>query len=296
MFERYTEKARRVVFFGRYEASQFGADAIGPEHLLLGLLREDIHLLGRLFDSPTDALDAVRREIAARVTAGERISMSVDLPLSLAAKEGLGRAQEAADRPGRRYIGTEELLLGILNDTATVAFAALRGCGVDVDGVLIRIDEIASCAGAAEKADEQIADLVVQNMGVTAKRVIATSRDEARILGAAAVEPQHLLLGLVGEDKWLLAYFGARSVSDASLRSQLSAGSGHSKLVLLSQGSADVLRGAVDAAEDLRSETVDSEHLLIGLLRSPNPETVRLLNSWGITEERVLDDLRKENE
>ena len=41
MFERYTEKARRVIFFARYEASQFGAPAIEPEHLLLGLMRED---------------------------------------------------------------------------------------------------------------------------------------------------------------------------------------------------------------------------------------------------------------
>ena len=49
MFERYTEKARRVIFFARYEASQFGAPAIEPEHLLLGLMREDKTLTGRFF-------------------------------------------------------------------------------------------------------------------------------------------------------------------------------------------------------------------------------------------------------
>ena len=53
MFERYTEKARRVIFFARYEASQFGAPAIEPEHLLLGLMREDKTLTGRFFPART---------------------------------------------------------------------------------------------------------------------------------------------------------------------------------------------------------------------------------------------------
>jgi len=52
MFERYTEKARRVIFFARYEASQFGSPYIEAEHLLLGLLREDTALAGRLSRSP----------------------------------------------------------------------------------------------------------------------------------------------------------------------------------------------------------------------------------------------------
>ncbi len=50
MFERYTEKARRVIFFARYEASQFGAQAIEPEHILLGLMREDKVLTSRFID------------------------------------------------------------------------------------------------------------------------------------------------------------------------------------------------------------------------------------------------------
>ncbi len=50
MFERYTEKARRVIFFARYEASQFGAAQIEAEHILLGLIREDKHLTTRFFN------------------------------------------------------------------------------------------------------------------------------------------------------------------------------------------------------------------------------------------------------
>ena len=57
MFERYTEKARRVIFFARYEASQFGAQAIEAEHILLGLLREDKQLTQKFFRSPHSTVE-----------------------------------------------------------------------------------------------------------------------------------------------------------------------------------------------------------------------------------------------
>ena len=61
MFERYTEKARRVIFFARYEASQFGAQAIEAEHILLGLLREDKQLTQKFFRSPHSTVESIRR-------------------------------------------------------------------------------------------------------------------------------------------------------------------------------------------------------------------------------------------
>ncbi|MDQ3256655.1 MAG: hypothetical protein M3R15_22655, partial [Acidobacteriota bacterium] len=60
MFERYTEKARRVIFFARYEASQFGAPAIEPEHLLLGLMREDKTLTARFLLRAQANLEVIR--------------------------------------------------------------------------------------------------------------------------------------------------------------------------------------------------------------------------------------------
>ncbi len=62
MFERYTEKARRVIFFARYEASQFGSPYIETEHLLLGLLREDKGLTNRFMRSHS-AVESIRRQI-----------------------------------------------------------------------------------------------------------------------------------------------------------------------------------------------------------------------------------------
>src|ERR687896_730508 len=74
MFERYTEKARRVIFFARYEASQFGAPAIEPEHLLLGLMREDKTLTGRFFPRAQVSIESIRKEIEGRTLLREKIA------------------------------------------------------------------------------------------------------------------------------------------------------------------------------------------------------------------------------
>src|SRR6266852_1580150 len=92
MFERYTEEARRVIFFARYEASRFGSTTISTEHLLLGLLREDKALRARL---PIEAREQMREQIAQRAPRGtEHLSISVDLPLSHNAKRALAYANE----------------------------------------------------------------------------------------------------------------------------------------------------------------------------------------------------------
>jgi ATP-dependent Clp protease ATP-binding subunit ClpC len=81
VFERYTEKARRVIFFARYEASQYGSPYIETEHLLLGLMREDKALANR-FLRQQGSIESIRKEIEARITIRERISTSVEVPLS----------------------------------------------------------------------------------------------------------------------------------------------------------------------------------------------------------------------
>ncbi len=89
MFERYTEKARRVIFFARYEASQFGAPDIESEHLLLGILREDKALTNRFLRSE---VASIRDQVESQTTTREKTSTSVDLPLSTESKRVLAYA------------------------------------------------------------------------------------------------------------------------------------------------------------------------------------------------------------
>src|SRR6266478_5229822 len=115
VFERYTEKARRVIFFARYEASQYGSPYIETEHLLLGLMREDKALANR-FLRQQGSIESIRKEIEARITIRERISTSVEVPLSAECKRILNMAAEEAERLGVKHVATEHLLLGILRE------------------------------------------------------------------------------------------------------------------------------------------------------------------------------------
>ena len=108
MFERYTEKARRVIFFGRYEASHYGSPEIDTEHLLLGLLRED-KTLHHWF--PKTNHEIIRHRIDEHSPKRPSSATNVDLPLSEPAKRVLKHAAEEAERLANRHIGTEHLLL-----------------------------------------------------------------------------------------------------------------------------------------------------------------------------------------
>ena len=135
MFERYTERARRVLFFARYEASQLGSVSIETEHLLLGLIREGKGLTSRIFARSEVVLDSVRKEIEGRSVLRERVSTSVDIPFSTETKRALQSAAEEADRLLHTYIGTEHLLLGLLREERSLAASILIGKGLRLNTV-----------------------------------------------------------------------------------------------------------------------------------------------------------------
>src|SRR5436190_3486121 len=152
MFERYTEKARRVIFFARYEASQFGAPAIEPEHLLLGLMREDKTLTGRFFPRAQVSIESIRKEIEGCTLLSEKISTSVELPLAPETKRVLAYAHEESDRLQHRHIGTEHLLLGLLREERSMAAEILYERGLRLNAVR---DEIARQSGADARTSQK---------------------------------------------------------------------------------------------------------------------------------------------
>src|SRR5512142_2005280 len=135
MFERYTERARRVLFFARYEASQLGSISIETEHLLLGLIREGKGLTSRIFARSHLSLENIRKEIEGRTVFREKVSTSVEIPFSAETKRVLQFAAEEADRLLHNYIGTEHLLLGILREERSVAASILMEKGMRLNAV-----------------------------------------------------------------------------------------------------------------------------------------------------------------
>ena len=129
MFEKFTEPARRVIFFARVEAIQYGSATIETEHLLLGLIRED-KLLLRLFLPDSKTIDGIRDQINQQAETRQKASTSVDMPMSDECVRILGHTAEEGE-----IIGTGQLLLGILREESCVAAKILTGLGLHIDFV-----------------------------------------------------------------------------------------------------------------------------------------------------------------
>lgn len=136
MFERYTERARRVIFFARYEALQYGSQVISPEHILLGLMREDKTISARFFPFRHSlTVDAVRREVEERIVLRERIPQSAELHLAPETKKILFLANDESKLLKTRHIGPEHLLLGIVRQEKSIAAEILFSYGLRVQDV-----------------------------------------------------------------------------------------------------------------------------------------------------------------
>jgi len=132
MFERFTEGARRTIFFAREEANRFGSTQIETEHLLLGICADKAlteHLL-----RPVSAKE-IRAQIEQDRLRGEGSSPNVDLPLSDESKRVLKLGAEQADRLQDRHIGNEHLLLGVLTAEKSYAARLLRRNGVSLSTI-----------------------------------------------------------------------------------------------------------------------------------------------------------------
>ena len=135
MFEKYNEKARRALFFARYEASKLGSKVIESEHILLGILREGEDVTREIFTRFNVKPDDVRREIEGDRVFVERVSSSQELPLSEESKKILAYASHEAESMMHPYVGTEHLLIGILRVDPCVASRLLSGHGFNLYGV-----------------------------------------------------------------------------------------------------------------------------------------------------------------
>lgn len=204
MFERYNERARRSIFFARYEASQFGSPSIETEHILIGLLREDKALTNRLLPSHT-AVEQIRKEIERATVPREQISTSVDLPLSNECRRVLAYANEESGRFGHKIIGTEHLLLGLLREERGLAAQLLNSVGVTL--TLAREDLQKHGAPAPHPTSPTAPDTIYPINTVKVSSLAASARFY-RNLGLRALEtspPSKLLI--LGEPPFVIVLF-----------------------------------------------------------------------------------------
>ncbi len=196
MFERYTERARRTLFFARYEATQLRGTSIETEHVLLGLLRESGAVVGRIFVDADVSYQGVRKQIDEVRTAQPKIPTSVEMPFTEETKQVLHYAAEEADRLAHRQIGTEHLLLGLLRERGTIAERSLAQKGLSADHVRERIrDEEASAGDESASPPSRVeASMALERVSFLLEQLRQDSNADVREF----VESIQLELDLVG--------------------------------------------------------------------------------------------------
>ena len=154
MFDRFTERARRVIFFARYEASTLGSNWIETEHLLLGLFREDKVLAAQL---SFDTREAIRKEIEARVPHPiERTPTSVDLPLAHDSKRALAYGAEESERLMHKHIDCGHLVLGLLRMENCTAAVLLKHHGIELSSYRDVVSGSQVCSPPSERGIERL--------------------------------------------------------------------------------------------------------------------------------------------
>jgi ATP-dependent Clp protease ATP-binding subunit ClpC len=154
MFNRFTERARKILVLAKEEARRFNHDYIGTEHVLLGLIREGEGVACAVLQNLGIDLERLRIEIEKLVSPGSSASVLGDIPFTPRAKKALELAAEEARSLGHNYIGTEHILLGLIREGEGLASQVLSSLGVDLKKIK---DEISDLLGGAHQHSSQAA-------------------------------------------------------------------------------------------------------------------------------------------
>jgi len=155
MFDRFTERARKVIILAKEEAKRFNHDYIGTEHILLGLIKEGESVAAAVLQNLGLSLDTIRLEVEKLVQFGPSTIVSGDIPFTPKAKKVIELAMDEARRLGHNYIGTEHLLLGLIKEGEGVASHVLMNVGLDLNKVRAEVIKLLGSSSSGSQTPQQ---------------------------------------------------------------------------------------------------------------------------------------------
>ena len=151
MFERFTDRSRRVVVLAQEEARMFNHEYVGTEHILLGLIREDGGVAAQALESLEITEEAARQQVEEIVGRGQAGPARGHLPFTPQGKKVLQLSLREAVALGHGYVGTEHILLGLVREDDGVATRALNGLGVDPNRIRQQVIQLVSARQVREE-------------------------------------------------------------------------------------------------------------------------------------------------
>ncbi len=155
MFDRFTDRARKVMTLAKQEAQRFNHEYIGTEHILLGLIQEGSGVAASVLKNLGIDLRKIRSEIEKLVKGSATMVTTGQLPFTPRAKKVLELSVEEASQLGHNYIGTEHLLLGLIKENEGIAARVLTNLGVKLEDVREEVLEFLGADTQQEQEEEQ---------------------------------------------------------------------------------------------------------------------------------------------
>ena len=311
MFERFTERARKVVALAQEEAGRLRHDYIGTEHLLLGLVREGEGVAAQALHTCGVTLDGVRERVEGIVGYGD--GDTSQKPFTPRSKKVLELALRESMQLGHNYIGTEHILLGLLVEGGGVSATVLSSVGIDLER--IRQEVLSRLGGGARsrprsdpgplgRAREALQrsfgrypragnPVSFEKFTERARKVVVLAQDEARHFNHNYIGTEHLLLGLIREEDGVAArVLRQLGVHLDEARGQVENIVGYGEEGLNPQlpftpRTNKVLQLALREAMQLGHDYVGTEHFLLGLVREAEGVAARVLLNLGVEPDAV---------
>jgi len=313
-FDKFTDRARKVLTLAQEEATRFNHNYIGTEHLLLGLVREGEGVAAKVLAEMGVELNRVRSAVEFIIGRGDRMLVG-EIGLTPRAKKVIELAVDEARRLDHHYIGTEHVLLGLVREGEGVAAGVLESLGVSLEKVRAETVRVLAQLGPSASAVEDATESAegtgngseqgaqpgrgsgqghrFDKFTDRARKVLTLAQEESTRFNHNYIGTEHLLLGLVREGEGVAAKILSNlGIELNRVRSavEFMIGRGDRMLVGeigLTPRAKKVIELAVDEARQLGHHYIGTEHLLLGLIREGEGVAAKVLDSLGVNLEKV---------
>jgi ATP-dependent Clp protease ATP-binding subunit ClpA len=296
-FDKFTERARRVLHLAQEEAQRLQDSYIGVEHIWLGIVREGEGVGAKVLQYQGVNLQNMRNAVDAMKRDSEQ-SKSGELGLTSAGKQAIEQAVTEARRLNQHYIGTEHLLLGLVRQADKTTQEIFDNLGVKLEDISSQTMKILSQSGAMRQSApvpqlQSRARDRFDRFSTQAMKVVSFAQEEAQRFQHNYIGTEHLLLGLLRQTDGLACQLlNSLGVELDKARSALEFIIGRGERIMLGEISMTprakkIIELANEEADLLESPAVETEHLLLGMIREGNSVAIAVLESLGVSKAKV---------